>query len=173
MLLTNCYLFQTTYSLPTAFKIFFYLPFTFPNICNFCFHYNAPAKLCYQTLFLTTLWTLKMENFHFVFFVFSISDDFPEKTYEKSCYFYNIFKFHFKQCRFKEFYHFNIFFPKKCRLILTLLPIFASFTSFVTKLMKRPIIYMPYSQTCYHHVHRHIFLTIFLGKFSMYLHYLS
>ena len=34
-LLTNCYLFQRAYSLPSVFKIFFDLPYTFPDICNF------------------------------------------------------------------------------------------------------------------------------------------
>ena len=54
-------------------------------------HYNALANLSYETFFFTALWTLKIENFNFAFFVLSILDYFHDKTYEKSCYFYNMY----------------------------------------------------------------------------------
>ena len=54
-------------------------------------HYNVPGKLCYWMIFLEDYGTWKWKFFIFKILVFSNLDAFPDKTYEKTCSFYNIF----------------------------------------------------------------------------------
>ena len=76
-----------------CFKCFFFIyDFIFLISAISAKHYNALAKLSYEKIFFfTALWTLKIENFNFAFSALLILDYFHDKTYEKSCYFYNMY----------------------------------------------------------------------------------
>ena len=93
-------------------------------------------------------------NFSFLDFFFWTLEDFSEKTYEKTCCFYNIFLEYYSNCARLPNFTLWIFFSKICWLFQFNVHIFR-FPPLARKLMKRPTNFMTYFQTSHRYLHAH------------------
>ena len=92
MLLTKCKMLSRAYSLPPVFKKIIWLTIYFSRYLQFLL--NAimyQGNYIIEHLFLEDYGIWKCKLFSFAIFVFSNLDALPDKTYEKTCSFYNIF----------------------------------------------------------------------------------
>ena len=74
----------------------------------------------------------KCKFFIFAIFIFSILHDFPAKTYEKTCCFYNIFSESISHGTHLTSFTIWVFFPKRCRFFQLNVP-FSNFEPLVQK----------------------------------------
>ena len=111
---------------------------------------------------------LKMQFFQFCNFFFSTLDPFSEKTYEKTCHFYNIFWKSISNCTHLRSFTLWIFFSKILWLFQFNGHFFLLCTTFARKLVKRPNNFMTDFQSSYRYVHALKFLSsdIFLKKYG-------
>ena len=85
---------------------------------------------------------------------FFILEDFSEKTYEKTCHFYNMFSKYYSNCARLPNFTLLIFFSKFFWSFQFNVRIF-SFPPLARKLIKRPTNFMTYFQTSRRYVHTH------------------
>ena len=118
-------------------------------------HYNVPGKLCYWMIFLEDYGTWKWKFFIFKILVFSNLDAFPDKTYEKTCSFYNIFsKLISNFTRLTSFYHLNNF-SQKNGDCFNIMFVFLTLNHFSSKNYEKVCRFITNFQSSCHIVHAH------------------
>ena len=169
VILIFCHIWQKGIFFTFCFVIYFlltvyfskYLQFPLNTITYFQNYVN-------EYIFLEDNGPWKCKLFIFAIFFFSTLEDFSEKTYEKTCRFYNIFSKYNSNCARLPRFTIWIFLSKICWPFPFLCPFFSLSTTFARKLMKRPINFMTYFQTSYLYVHAHKILwsEIFFQKYG-------
>ena len=92
MLLTKCKMLSRAYSLPPVFKKFILLTTYFSRYLQFLLNaITYQGNYIIEHLFLEDYGIWKCKLLSFAIFLFSNLDALPDKTYEKTCSFYNIF----------------------------------------------------------------------------------
>ena len=106
MLLTKCKMLSRAYSLPPVFKKFVLLTIYFSRYLQFLLKaIMYQGNYIVENMFLEDYGIWKWKLFSFPIFVFSNLDALPDKTYEKTCSFYNIFSKLISNCiRFTSFW---------------------------------------------------------------------